>query len=100
MAKIKITVLKRMFNPDLSNEYALPGNVPCEHFSEGQEFFVRGLAKPEGFCDWAWDDIHKSVMTLLFGGDFSCWMKKGNTIVVCCTDGIRPVVFGLERIDG
>jgi len=77
----------------------IPGNTPSELFSEGQEFLVSGLAKAKGFCDWVWNDIHKCVMTLQFGGDFGCWMKKGNTIVVCCSDGIRPAVFGQERID-
>lgn len=48
MANIKITVMKRMFNPELVNEYSLPGNTPCELFSEGQEFIVvQGLFKPK-----------------------------------------------------
>jgi uncharacterized repeat protein (TIGR04076 family) len=35
------------------------------------------------------------------GGDFfdRRWMKEGNTMIACCNDGIRPVVFKLERID-
>jgi len=98
MPKVKITVLKRMFNKALADEYSLPDTVPCELFTEKQEFLVHGLAKPEGFCDWAWNDIHKCVMTLTFGGGFGCWMKEKAVIIVCCTDGIRPVVFKLERV--
>lgn len=100
MKKVRITVLKKIFYQELAAEYSLPGNVRCEAFEEGQEFMVRGLARPEGFYEWAWDDIHKYCMTLTFGGNFGCWMKKENTMIVSCTDGIRPVVFRLERIDG
>ena len=28
------------------------------------------------------------------------WMKADNTFISCCTDGIKPVVFKLERIEG
>jgi uncharacterized repeat protein (TIGR04076 family) len=99
MPKVKITVLKRMFNQDLADEYCQPGTALCPRFFEGQEFIVEGLTQPEGFCDWAWNDIHKCYLTLLFGGSFSRWMKADKNIVACCTDGIRPVVFNLERID-
>jgi len=27
------------------------------------------------------------------------WMKKDGTNIVCCTDGMSPVVFKLERIE-
>jgi uncharacterized repeat protein (TIGR04076 family) len=27
------------------------------------------------------------------------WMKQENTMIACCNDGVRPVVFKLERID-
>ena len=99
MAKIKITVLKMMFNQDLADEYCQPDVTPCPAFSEGQEFIVE-REKPEGFCDWAWNDIYKVYMTLRWGGDFTPWMRDGNQIIACCTDGIRPVVFRLERIEG
>ncbi len=99
MPKMKITVLKRMFNQDLADEYCQPDTELCPRFTEGQEFTVEGLKQPEGFCDWAWNDIHKCYMTLLFGGGFTPWMKDDNNIIACCTDGIRPVVFNLERIE-
>ena len=55
--------------------------------------------KPENFCDWAWHDIYKIVITLVSKGNFDIWMKEKGTAISCCTDGIRPVVFKLERID-
>ena len=99
MPKIKITVLKRTFNQELADAYCKQDTEPCPGFADGQEFIVDGLTKPEGFCDWAWNDIHKCYMTLMFGGNFSNWMKADNNIIACCTDGIRPVIFNLERLD-
>jgi len=55
------------------------------------------LDKPEKFCGWAWRDIYKDVSVLAFGGDFD-WTKPG-VAITCCTDGNRPVVFKLERME-
>jgi uncharacterized repeat protein (TIGR04076 family) len=33
------------------------------------------------------------------GADFGPWMKDGNMFIACCTDGIKPVVFKLERFE-
>lgn len=27
------------------------------------------------------------------------WVKKENTMIACCSDGTRPVIFKIERID-
>ena len=27
------------------------------------------------------------------------WMKDENTMIACCSDGTRPVIFKIERID-
>ena len=27
------------------------------------------------------------------------WMKEENTMITCCNDGPRPVIFKIERID-
>lgn len=104
MFKCKITVLKRMFNQDLAEQFCGIQNVPlCHRFQEGQEF-IAGLEKPDNFCDWAWNDIYKVVITLLSGGNFSKgiiegWMKDDKSMIVCCTDAIRPVAFKIERIE-
>jgi len=102
MVKIKITVLKRMFNEDLANQYSKEEVAPCPVFSEGQEFIYDPYGegnKPEKFCDHAWVDIYKLVFTLASNGSFPTWMKNENSIIGCCTDGIRPVVFNIERIN-
>lgn len=99
----KITVLKTTYDPDLAEAYRRPDihKGPCPILTQGQEFIVEYLAqRPEGFdCEWAWDDIHKILSTLMLRGNFSTWMKDGNTFIACCTDGIKPVVFKIERMD-
>ncbi len=99
MAKLKITVLKKMFDQQLADAHCGPGAAVCPRFEEGQEFVVEGLDQPEGFCGWAWDDIHKVLLTLRSGGDFRPWMRAESNVIACCTDGIRPVVFNIERIE-
>ena len=98
MARLKVTVLKRMFNEELAKKHCNPGASICDKFKEGQEFVVEGLDQPAGFCAWAWDDIHKVILTLRSGGNFKPWMAADNNIIACCSDGIRPVVFNIERI--
>lgn len=102
MAKCKITVVKRMVNRDLIDEYSSDTSESfgmCGVFEDGQEFVIEGSpAKPEGFCDWAWTDIQRDVATMLFGGSYP-WMRQPGTAVACCSDGLRPVVFTLERVE-
>ncbi len=95
-AKVKITVLRRLFHQDLVDEYADGPWEPCERFTDGQQFVSEGVNMPEGFCSWAWADIQKYVMTLARGGDF-VGVQPG-VFITCCTDGFRPVIFKVERI--
>ena len=58
MAKMKITVLRRMTNPDFAEQYCQQGTdaALCPVFSEGQEFVDDGsLRCPENFCSGAWN---------------------------------------------
>jgi uncharacterized repeat protein (TIGR04076 family) len=100
MTTFKITVLKRMSNQDLADEYCgVDAEVPCPHFDDGQEFVLERGGPPEGFCGWAWNDIRQLYQVLRNGGSTPS-MRDKNVLVACCTDGIRPVAFKLERIDG
>lgn len=103
-SKVKITVLKRV-DPSVIFDGKVP-NMPgtdrkysiCTAFNEGQEFIVENGEKPDGFCSWAWRDVYKDMSVLRFGGDFDPWAEKG-VAITCCTDGIRPVSFKMERIE-
>jgi uncharacterized repeat protein (TIGR04076 family) len=102
MATCKITVVRRTIHRDLIDEYSSNTSESfglCERYGDGQEFLIEGFPeKPEGFCDWAWTDIHRDVVALMIGGNFP-WMRQPGTAVTCCTDGLRPVIFKVERIE-
>jgi uncharacterized repeat protein (TIGR04076 family) len=96
---VKITVLKRMVNQDLVDEFCEADvTLPCPVFTEGQEFILESEELPEGFCDSAWDDIYKSFQIIARGGSLPEWMKEDGTMIACCSDGLRPVVFEVRRI--
>ena len=103
-SRVRITVLKRV-----EPEYIFDGEVPlsptgekytvCTAFEDGQEFILeKDNKRPEGFCPWAFHDIFKDAHILMFGGNFTPWTPEG-TQITCCSDGIRPVSFKLERMD-
>lgn len=99
--RLKITVLRTLDPSQLFDELpvaAMDWMVPCEIFQEGQEFFVGdNLQIPEGFCASAWRAINHNVRTLLYGGVLP-HHEEGDVAVNCCTDGLRPVIFKIERI--
>ena len=70
----------------------------CWRYTKGDTYTVNeDTEMPEGFCSWAWRDIYKDISILAFGGNFKNWMEDGK-MICCCTDGVRPVSFLLERI--
>jgi uncharacterized repeat protein (TIGR04076 family) len=73
---------------------------PCDEFMEGQEFII-GSEKtprmPERFCPFAWDSLFWAIMTLRSDGDFEFYEDRG-VAVWSCPDGLRPVIFKLERV--
>ena len=101
MKKVKITVLKREFYEELADEYLTEGKDvgPCPLLQEGETFFFEGQAvMPEGFCPWAWIDIYRGVTALSAGASYAPWNNADAMQILCCTDGIRPVVFKVEAL--
>lgn len=95
---VKITVAKKLPTHEVFKEYADVEMQPtCNVIQDGKEYISKGMSMPEGFCSWAWSDIQRDVAHLAMGGDFP-WIKKKGFMISCCTDGLRPVVFKLERI--
>lgn len=98
--KVKITVLKR-FKP--SEVFAKSPATPvapmgaCELLKNNQKFIVEDLKMPKGFCTSAWVSIYGNVRLLAFDGNLP-WFKEKGIAVNCCIDGLRPVIFKLERI--
>ena len=96
MADVKITVLKKTLHKDLCDRYT-EGVRECDMLKLGDEYIVRNLKMPDGFCSWAWADIQRDIAILAFNGEFPQVKEKGVGIS-CCTDGFRPVIFKIERI--
>jgi uncharacterized repeat protein (TIGR04076 family) len=103
MAKVKVTVVKKN---DMREAFRdkLPAKVnekmtkpQCDQFEVGQEFLI-GLTCPPNFCSWAYADIQRDIIHILMGGDYP-WMDEKGVAISCCTDGLRPVVFKIQRVE-
>jgi uncharacterized repeat protein (TIGR04076 family) len=90
--KCRITVLKKIFNEELYKQYPYGYAGPCGRLEEGQVFITNSRwDPPEGFCLWAWSELRPMIHSIHAGSD----VQK----ISCCTDGLRPVIFLLERIE-
>ncbi len=99
-SKVKITVIRKLGTRDLF------GDTPpvhatfeesCPRCNVGDVYIVpEDGSCPEGFCSWAYADIQRDITHLRFGGNYPFCEEEG-TAVQCCTDGLRPVFFKLER---
>jgi uncharacterized repeat protein (TIGR04076 family) len=103
MSRCKITILKRTLHQDLIDAYKTPEAAAqfgaCPLFHEGQEFIVDSPWSPPAlFCSWAWADFRQYMLNLCLDGEFPT-SNPSNIFITCCTDGFRPVIFKLERID-
>lgn len=94
---VKITVLKRTETGEIFKQYAGKMTPQCDGVKDGGEYISRKLQMPEGFCAWAWADIQRDVTHIALGGDFP-WVKEKGVMISSCTDGLRPVIFKLERL--
>jgi uncharacterized repeat protein (TIGR04076 family) len=104
--RVRITVLKKIdpenvFNgqvptrPDNGEPYRI-----CDAVEEEDVFVVgRDRGMPEGFCPSAWTSIGDTVSLIQWGGDYYPNLPRG-TAITCCSDGIRPVCFRVERLEG
>lgn len=100
MKKVKITVMKAVCHQDLIDAFENPIEHACD-MRVGQVFVANGWAKPDGFCDSAWESVSPFVMTLAHGGSdfYDGWMKNKKSAMISCNDGFRPVSFLLEALE-
>ena len=101
MRKCRITVLKTTFEESIAKEYGLPGVGRCPLHKEG-EVFETYCDKPDGLCHEAWRAFGHYVFALSHGAErfFGDWVAKEGVAINSCNDGLRPVIFKIERIDG
>lgn len=101
MERIKLTIIKKFTPIEIFGHEIIRSSgekIPiCPFFEEGQVFLPENsFTKPEGFCGWAWRDltVRFTKFDLLENED---WPKPGETYVAC-GDGLRPVIFKLEKL--
>ena len=109
--KVKVTVLDKKLYPKLQQQYCdnpISGACPCYNVGDGLNTLVKTSGDADTvaggpkmpFCSEAWDAISRYIYTGLQGGSImKGWMKKENEMITCCSDGTRPVIFKIERID-
>jgi uncharacterized repeat protein (TIGR04076 family) len=96
---LKITVLRRFHPDEVFEEYPIKKQdwmAQCGWFEDGQEIEVEKLKVPEGFCSGAWTAIYPHLRMLAFGGNMP--VTEDGIAIGCCNDGLRPVVFKIERV--
>ncbi len=101
MAKIKITVVKTLNTKEICGDKpprTCKGYAGSPRLKEGQEHVFDLSTFPEGFCSWAYADIQRDITHIRLGGSFP-WVKEKGSILSCCTDGARPVIFKLELME-
>lgn len=125
--QIKVTVIDKKHFPELQEKYCSdPKSGPCPCYNIGDVFLFKRDGKNDEFwhiglntlihtnadpnlvaggpkmphCSEAWDAISRYIYTGLQGGSIMRGgMKKENTMIACCNDGTRPVIFKIERIE-
>ncbi|MBN1437891.1 MAG: TIGR04076 family protein [Anaerolineales bacterium] len=91
--KCKITVIRKDFHEDLYRQCPAGPPGPCGLLEVGRVFVTDSeWSPPEGLCPWAWADM-RSIIQGKHAGD-------PQVKIVSCTDGLRPVLFKLECIEG
>jgi len=101
MTRVRVTVIKKFSVEDVFGEnHSITYNgepIPACGLEEGEEFIVENhLFRPEGFCGRAWHDLYTTLMIYYYGGDIE-YPQPGVTYQPC-GDGLKPVVFRIERM--
>ena len=90
--RCKITVIKKEFKKELYQQYPYGAACGCGRLEEGEVFLTDNRwDPPTGLCHWAWSDLRPMIHSVHSGHD--------SAFISCCTDGLRPVTFKLERVE-
>lgn len=100
---VKITVLRRFSTGEVFKKPPVKAKYsdPCDIFEVGQVFRIGATENPiipDDFCPYAWDEIFRWFVAIRSNADFLQWYEEPGVVIVCCPDGLRPVVFKIERV--
>lgn len=97
---VRITVIRKLSMKDVFGSsppiVTEETGQTCPRLNEGETFVSEKGMCPQGFCGWAFADIQRDISHIRFGGSYP-WMREEGVAYSCCTDGLRPVIFRLER---
>lgn len=125
--KVKMTVIDKKLYPELQEQYcADPEAGPCPCYNVGDEFVFERYDDRDSFwcmglntlvksehpvdgiaggpnvphCSELWDAVSRYIYAGLQGGSIMRgWMDDDRVMITCCSDGTRPVIFKIERLD-
>ena len=107
--KCKLTVIDKKVFPDLQEAYlADPKSGACPFYEVGAEYLFERYGDEDTFwtmgkgshCSEAWDCFNRYVYAALQGGSIMRgWTNDEHMMIACCSDGTRPVIFKIERLD-
>lgn len=125
--KVKITVIDKKLYPELQQQYCADPNAgACPCYNIGDTFIFERYGTADDFwhmgqhtltksaytahtiaggselphCSEAWDAIARYIYTGLQGGSIMRgWMNDERVMITCCSDGTRPVIFKIQRMD-
>lgn len=125
--KCKLTVIDKKVYPELQAQYcADPNSGACPCYNVGDEYIFERYGKKDDFwhigtgtlikagrdaegiagstelphCSEAWDAVSRYIYTALQGGSIMRgWMNDERVMIACCSDGTRPVIFKIQRLD-
>lgn len=125
--KCKMTILDKKLYPELQEAYcADPQSGPCPCYHVGDQYLFERYDGADDFwkmgagtlikathgtdgvaggpdrphCSELWDAVSRYIYTALQGGSIMRgWMKDERVMIACCSDGTRPVIVKLERLD-
>lgn len=107
--KCKVEVIDKKVFPDLQEKYlANPKSGACPFYQIGDTTVFERYGGEDTFwtlakgahCAEVWDCISRYIYTALQGGSIMRnWTNDEHTMIACCNDGTRPVIFKIERQD-
>jgi len=102
MYRCKIKVLETTVQIALAEKLHQPVPEPCPLYSPGKDWILSHYGRPLDLCEDAWTAIHRTVYAVLSGAGSKIgghWIEDGKRAVVCCNEGLRPVLFEVTRIE-